>query len=262
MASQVPRAAATVTAPTGAGTGSLAAMVALGEQVERILDRRPVPPGRGGVPGAAAGRRRPSRRARAAGRDAACAAAASGRRSPARWRRGSSGGSGVLAAPALVEHQAQRVDVDLGAGGASLGLLGRHVGEGADDVAGSGQGGGVGEAGDAEVHQLRARLAASVTSTFCGLMSRWTTERSCAWSSASQRSAPISPISRSLSVPSRLSPRQRPAVDQLGDEQGVAVLLAHLIERHDARVVEPRRGLGLAQDPLASPACRRTIRSP
>ena len=64
----------------------------------------------------------------------------------------------VLAAPALVEHQGQRVDVGLGAGLAALGLLGRHVGEGADDVAGRGQRRGVGEAGDAEVHQLRARL--------------------------------------------------------------------------------------------------------
>ena len=54
---------------------------------------------------------------------------------------------------------------------------------------------------------------------------------------------------------------QRRAVDQLGDEQGVAVLLAHLIEGHDPRVVEPRRGLGLAQNPARSPACR-PIRSP
>jgi hypothetical protein len=42
----------------------------------------------------------------------------------------------------------------------------------------------------------------SVTRTFSGLTSRWTTPWPCAWSSASQRSAPISPISRSLSEPS------------------------------------------------------------
>ena len=65
----------------------------------------------------------------------------------------------VLAAPALVERQGQRVDVGLGARRAALGLLGGHVGERADDVAGRGQGRRVGEAGDAEVHQLGARLA-------------------------------------------------------------------------------------------------------
>ena len=82
-------------------------------------------------------------------------------------------------------------------------------------------------------------------------MSRWTTEREWAWSSASQRSAPISPISRSLSVPSRL-PVEGRAVDQLGDEQGAAVLLAHLVEGDDPGVVEARGGLGLAQDPPAA----------
>ena len=44
------------------------------------------------------------------------------------------------------------------------------------------------------------------------------------------------------------------ALDQLGDEQRVAVLLAHLVEGDDAGVVEPRRRLGLAQDPAAPPA--------
>ena len=38
--------------------------------------------------------------------------------------------------PGLVERQAERVDVRLGAGVVALGLLGRHVGEGADDLAG------------------------------------------------------------------------------------------------------------------------------
>src|SRR5262249_34106116 len=44
---------------------------------------------------------------------------------------------------------------------------------------------------------------------------------------------------------------QRRPLDQLGDEQGVAVLLPHLIEGDDARVVEPGRRLGLAQHPPA-----------
>ena len=93
--------------------------------------------------------------------------------------------------------------------------------------------------------------ASSITCTFCGLMSRWTTPREWAWSSASQRSAPISPISRSESSPSWASAGQGRALDQLGDEQRVAVLLPHLVEGDDAGMVEAGRGLGLAQDPAA-----------
>src|SRR4051794_33492055 len=41
------------------------------------------------------------------------------------------------------------------------------------------------------------------------------------------------------------------AVDELGDEQGGAVLLAHLVEGHYPGVVQAGRGLRLAQDPAA-----------
>ncbi len=41
------------------------------------------------------------------------------------------------------------------------------------------------------------------------------------------------------------------ALDQLADQQRVAVLLAELVEGDDAGMVEPGRGLGLAQDPPA-----------
>ncbi len=64
----------------------------------------------------------------------------------------------VLLAPALVQGEGERVDVGLGPGRPPLCLLRRHVGEGADDVAGLGQGRAIGEAGDPEVHQLRPRL--------------------------------------------------------------------------------------------------------
>ena len=90
----------------------------------------------------------------------------------------------------------------------------------------------------------------SQTSTFCGLMSRWTTPREWAWSSASQRSAPTSATSRSESSPSRLSAPQGLALDQLGDQVGAAVLLAELVEGDDAGVVEAGGGLRLAHDPL------------
>ena len=52
---------------------------------------------------------------------------------------------------------------------------------------------------------------------------------------------------------------ERVAVDQLGDEQGVAVLLPHLVEGDDAGVVEPRRRLGLAQHPADPPSPPRSI---
>ena len=83
-------------------------------------------------------------------------------------------------------------------------------------------------------------------------MSRWTTEREWAWSSASQRSAPISPISRSLSVALAAELVEGRALDELGDEQGAAVLLAHLVEGDDAGMVEARRRLRLAQHAAAA----------
>ena len=64
----------------------------------------------------------------------------------------------VLAAPALVQGEGERVDVGLGARLEALGLLRGHVGERADHVAGLGQARRVGDQGDAEVHQLGPRL--------------------------------------------------------------------------------------------------------
>ena len=120
--------------------------------------RRPAPPGRAAIgAGLQAGVDRVAELARQVGTEPAQRAQAAADR--ARRRRRGGAAVRVLAAPALVQRQRQRVDVGLRAGGAALGLLGRHVGEGADDVAGRGQRGAVGEAGDAEVHQLGARLA-------------------------------------------------------------------------------------------------------
>ena len=62
-------------------------------------------------------------------------------------------------------------------------------------------------------------------------------------------SAPTSATSRSQSWPSPASSLKGGAVDQLADQVGPAILLAELVERDDAAVVEPGRGLGLAQDP-------------
>ena len=93
--------------------------------------------------------------------------------------------------------------------------------------------------------------SAGRTTTFWGLMSRWMTPLACAWSSASQSSAPIS---RHVAVGDPARSRQlveRLALDQLADQVGVAAVLAELVERDDPAVVEPRRRLGLAQHPAA-----------
>lgn len=67
-------------------------------------------------------------------------------------------GEGDVAGEQLVEEAAERVEVTGRAQrGISAGLLGRHVGRGADDDAGHGQGvvGGLGKTRDAEVAQFR-----------------------------------------------------------------------------------------------------------
>ena len=83
-------------------------------------------------------------------------------------------------------------------------------------------------------------------------MSRWTT---LARVSVVERLAEVGADLADLAVAERavaVELGEGRAVDQLGDEQGVAVLLAHLVEGDDAGVVEPRGGLRLAQHPAAA----------
>ena len=47
-------------------------------------------------------------------------------------------------------------------------------------------------------------------------------------------------------VAGRLELGQGVAGDQLGDQNGVAIVLAELVERHDRRVIQACRRLGLA----------------
>ncbi len=163
---------------------------------------------------------------------------------------------GVLPAPALVQGQGERVDVGLGAGGAALGLLGGHVGEGADDVAGGGQRGPVGEPGDAEVHQLGAEFPVRGDDDVLRLD---VAVHDAARVGVVERLAEVGADLADLAVAERPLAGQAGegrALDQLGDEQRVAVLLAHLIQRDDARMVEPGRRLCLAQHPPAGLAAR------
>ncbi len=131
----------------------------VGEQLQRVLDRVAQLLQRGPVfgTGSEAGVDRLGQLAGQVRPQAAQRPGAGADRPRGRGRAGAP--VRVLAAPALVEDEGERVDVGLGAGLAALGLLGRHVGEGADNVAGGGQRGTVGEAGDPEVHQLGARFA-------------------------------------------------------------------------------------------------------
>ncbi len=78
---------------------------------------------------------------------------------PAGGRRGRGAAHRVDAAERLVEDQRQRVEIGLLADRLPLGLLGRHVGEGAEHVAGTCQGVLADQAGAAEIGEL-GRLAA------------------------------------------------------------------------------------------------------
>ncbi len=165
----------------------------------------------------------------------------------------------VLAAPALVQRQGERVDVGLGARLEALGLLGGHVGERADHVAGRRQPGRVGDQGDAEVHQLGARLAVDDLD----VLRLDVAVDDAARVGVVERLAEVGADLADLAVRQRVFAGQAGegrALDQLGDEQRVAVLLPHLVEGHDAGVVEAGRRLRLAHAPASRP--RRAARSP
>ena len=219
--------------------------------LQRVLDRRAQLLQRGAVVGAGreAGVDRVGQLARQVGAEAAQRPVAAADRP----RGGGGGGAAVrvFAAPALVEGQRQRVDVGLGPGLPSLGLLRRHVGEGADDVAGGGQRGSVGEVGDAEVHQLRPRFPVL---DHLHVLRLDVAVDDAARVGVVERLAEVGADLADLAVGELTGggeAGQGRALDQLGDEQGVAVLLSHLVEGDDAGMVEPRGGLGLAQDAAA-----------
>ena len=224
----------------------------LGQEVERVLDRAAELLQRGPVvgTGSEAGVDLGGQLARQVGAQATQRPGTVADRP--RGRRRALAAVRVFAAPALVEHQRQRVDVGLGAGGAALGLLRGHVGEGADDVARRGQRSAVGEVGDAEVHQLRPRLPFALALGHLHVLRLDVAVDDAARVGVVERLAEVGADLADLAVGKLAGvgePGQGRALDQLGDEQGIAVLLPHLIEGDDAGVVEPGRSLGLAQNP-------------
>ena len=168
---------------------------------------------------------------------------------PARRRARRAGAHRVRARERLVEDQAERVEVGARVHGPARGLLGRHVGERAHDVARQRQRVLAGEVGDAEVGQLRRRAArgravghdhvlrldvAVDDAALVGVVER-----------VGEREADAQHVAvRQLA--GRLELGERAALHQLGDEVAAAVLLARVEQRDDRVVVEPRDGAGLA----------------
>ena len=161
---------------------------------------------------------------------------------------------GVLARPRLVEGERERVDVRLGAGVVALGLLGRHVGERADDLAGRGERRGARDRGDSEVHELRAAALRSERADDRVLRLHVAVDDA-ALVGVAERVAEVLADLGDVAVGDGALARgavERLSLDELGDEEGVAVALAQLVQRDDRRVVEARRRLGLAQDAIGA----------
>ncbi len=169
------------------------------------------------------------------------------------------GAQRVGAAQGLVQEQRKREQIRGGAGGQSLGLFGRHVGLGADHVAGVGKRvsrtGGPDHPRDAEVGQARDP---------CGR----------GWMFGHQHVGRLDvAVDHAVSVgvgeriaqgdadPHHVAVRQpavlkqyveRGAVDQFGDQVGALVVDRRLVQRHDARVGEPCRGARLSFEASAT----------
>ncbi len=147
----------------------------------------------------------------------------------------------------LVQHERERVQVGALVDALSGRLLGRHVREGADDVAGAGERLVARQVGDAEVEQLGRRA---------GRLGR--DDHVLRLDVAVDDAAVVRVVERvgeteadpqDVAVAERavaLERRQRAAADQLGDQEPLAAGLAGVEHRHDPRVVEPRRRQRLA----------------
>ena len=176
-------------------------------------------------------------------------------------RGGRGAAHGVDAGERLVEDERQRVEVRLLADLASLALLGRHVGERAEHVAGARERVLADEAGAAEVgelggggERLRRRRA---------ILARVRDEHVLRLDVAMDHAARVSVLERAgereadlqhllvLELVRRDQPRERVAVDELGDQVERVIVGARLVQRDDRRVREPRRGERLAGRALA-----------
>ena len=161
----------------------------------------------------------------------------------------------VDARPALVQRQGQRVDVGGLLGGLALRLLGGHVGQRADHLAGRGQRGSAGERRDPEVHELGSppRSRVDLDDDVVGLdvsMDHAARVR------MGERRADVRPERGDLAIGEIAGLGElgeRRAVHQFADQQCAPTLGPELVQGHDARVIEARGRLGLAQYAVARP---------
>ena len=107
----------------------------------------------------------------------------------------------------------------------------------------------VGDQGDAEVHQLRPRLAVDDLDVLRLDVAVDDAARVGVVEGFAEVGADLADLAVGEDVLGGQA-GERVALDQLGDEQRVAVLLPHLVQGHDARVVEAGGRLGLAHDAL------------
>ena len=116
---------------------------------------------------------------------------------------------------------------------------------------GGGQRRRAGDPGDPEVHQLGAAPGAAVVADD-HVLGLDVAVDDAAGVGVGERVAEVGADLGDVAVGEHPGGRRRLgeglARDQLGDEDGVAGVLAELVEGDDRRVVEPRRRLGLAQD--------------
>ncbi len=167
---------------------------------------------------------------------------------PARGGGGVAGPDRVDARERLVEDDAERVDVDGGGDLLPARLLGRHVGERADDVAGAREDVVVGHPRDPEVGELRAREArlalgaddvggldvAVDDATLVGVRERRTEDRPDAQHVAVRQR----PVAQQLG--------ERRPLDELGHEVDGVLVAAGFVERDDPGVRQAGGGEGLA----------------
>ena len=152
----------------------------------------------------------------------------------------------VGAGQRLVEHERERVEVGALVDALAGRLLGRHVGERADHVAGAGQRLVAGQVGDAEVGQLGRHvrlvghdhvLRLDVAVDHAALVG------------VAERLGEREADAQDVAVAERavaLQHVERAAAHQLGDQVATVAIVAGVVDRHDPRVVEARRGQRLA----------------
>ncbi len=167
----------------------------------------------------------------------------------ARRRRGRAGADRIGARQRLVEHEREAVEVGPLVDPPARGLLGRHVGQRADDVAGARERFVAGEVGDAEVRELRHAGGRARSVGDDHVLRLDVAVYDAAPMGMLQRIAEREPDPQHVAVRQRALPAehvQRAAVDQLGDQVARAGVPAGVEDRDDAGMVEPSGGQRLA----------------